>query len=996
MYQGWGFAASTDGTVYFNGVATYESTDPNGYFIDIFEAVPVLPTGTYDVFAVFNGAIYTVAATTFAVSPLNEIWDGTFFEALSGDYVALSSSEVIVALSGLAPFQSVDAVDSGLLSLGYGTGSVAALCGAGIIGCGPILGNFDGVEFQADAAGAAIFWYYTAYDPTLPTGTSETVTGVASPSGAPLPGATATYYTVGSPTVPLLSSYAPGPRNTVSLTIGNLVPDGATMANGAVGYAGPFGIEIGREPVTFSTGKLYFRSSATGTATVSFANPQTSGGFATFDLYGDVSTVTGAPTGSSWWLFDSPVFVTSLASSGTNNIGTVDALSVSLGGSGTSGSPWMFYPDPSCQVSDQLNYYPTDYIGLSVYGATFAFWGLPASTTVTATWGTSGGMASATFTTDANGAAVYTVCPPDTASNVPAPIVYSLVFSSGAMVFSGATTYYWDLVTQASYLPAPFALNGGSPVTDYTYWTGGAAFVGTSVTVYLNSFLPTSPVFLVATPTDVAPVYTGSCDYVGPCMGLVANNATDSHGDTSLTFNVPATLAGAPVMTGSYYLWVVQEQFNDGVGPFVASGPLTLEVVQQVFAFPGQLIQWTWTPDSPRDLPLNSLAFTVTVLLNGTPYVTEQGMENPSETSIIGSFTMPNAAVGSWWWLTLNWTQTGTGYTNYAYYNEPASEAVWLQLVEGNGALLTGVSPGQIAQITTAINQTLTVPIAELNAAVVSINNAVVEITTQFGMMTTTLNAINATVSSSASGIANIENGIVTITTTLGTVTAALSALGATVSEIGNTVIVLNTSLGQVQTTLTAINAQLVGITNGVATLTTDVGQIQTSLASIGAQLTSVAGTVAEISSTLGTFSAPLSALDATVVSSAPTTVVGALVQVLTDLGALNGTVIAISGNIATIQTQLGTLQTSVNAIPTSTPSQGSVNMLTYLIYALIALAVIIIILIIVGMAMMGRQQPPAAPLKPYKNVEEGGVAVPEGKGSTSPGGPSSPGDKNP
>jgi hypothetical protein len=790
------------------------------------------------------------------------------------------------------------------------------------------------------------------------------------------------------------------------------------MANGAVGYAGPFGIEISGEPVTFSTGKLYFLSSATGTATVSFANPQTSGGFVPFDLYGDVSTVTGSPTGSSWWLFDSPVFVTSLASSGTDNIGTVGALTMSLGGSGTSGSPWMFYPDPSCQVSDQLNYYPTDFIGLSVYGVTFAFWGLPASTTVTATWGTSGGMVSATFTTDANGAAVYTVCPPDTASDVPAPIVYSLVFSSGAMVFSGATTYYWDLVTQASYLPAPFALNGGTPVTDYAYWSGGAAFVGTGVTVYLNSFLPTTPVFLVATPTDVAPVYTGSCDYVGPCMGLVANNATDSNGDTSLTFNVPATLAGAPVMTGSYYLWVVEEQFNPGVGPFIVNGPLTLEVVQQQFAFPGELVQFSWTPASPRNLPLPSLAFTVTVLLNGTPYASLPGMMDPTGSMIIGSFTMPNDAPGTWWWFTLNWTQPGSGYTNYAYYTEPASEAVWLQLVEGNGALLTGISPEQIAEITTAVNDTLTVPIAELNAAVVSINNAVVEITTAFGTMTTTLSAINATVQASALGIANIENGIVTISTTLGTVTAALSAIGATVAEISSSTIVLNTTLGQISTTLTALNANVVSVSHGVATLTTDVGQIQASLVTIGAQLTSVAGTVATISSTLGTFSAPLSALGATLVPSSPTTVVGALVQVLTDLGTLNGTVIAIDGNLATVQTQLGTLQTSVNNIPTNPATTSNLN--TLQILAIVAIVLLVIVLVLLIVLMMMRRRPPMEPAKPYeadggrtqhrdatgqyakgsmgtlKTGEEGGVAVPEGKGSTSPGGPSSPGDKSP
>ena len=83
-----------------------------------------------------------------------------------------------------------------------------------------------------------------------------------------------------------------------------------------------------------------------------------------------------------------------------------------------------------------------------------------------------------------------------------------------------------------------------------------------------------------------------------------------------------------------------------------------------------------------------------------------------------------------------------------------------ITLIEGNGAYLMGITSNQMAEITSSINQTLSVPISQLNAAVVAINGDVAEIQTSFGTMTAQLRTINATIESVKNGQAIIATNV--------------------------------------------------------------------------------------------------------------------------------------------------------------------------------------------------------------------------------------------
>ncbi len=367
-----------------------------------------------------------------------------------------------------------------------------------------------------------------------------------------------------------------------------------------------------------------------------------------------------------------------------------------------------------------------------------------------------------------------------------------------------------------------------------------------------------------------------------------------------------------------------------------ASATLTLFTggTDQSFAFPGELLAYAWapvlTPPNGTFAPVE-----VTVYLNGTPYVTSPGAFAGG--SIRGSFAMPNSCSGSatscagtYWLVTLGWQQTnvskGNSYTSS--YVEPNSGASFLQLVEGNGALLTGISAEQIAEITTAINQTLGVPIAELHAAVVSINDGLVNLTTAFGKMTTTLNAINATV-----GTLNAN-----VTTGFGTVTLALA-------EVENGIVVIDSSIGSVNASLNALGARITSI--------------EGSLASVNA-------TVISVQTVLGVVNTTLKAVDATVTSTATSVsgLVGSVATIQTTLGTITGQITSVQNGVATIQTQLGTLETNITNVKTSV--SNAQNSLETALYWEIAAVILLIVTLALTAVLLGQaRRPPRSPAPP-------------------------------
>lgn len=899
MYQGWGFAASSSGNVYFDGVVRAESTDPNGYFLDVLASVPFLPDGAYQVFAEVGG--YT-ASTTFTLGPFNEILDSSS-SPLAGEY-AVAGSGVQVYAQGLAPLQQLDVIDTGLVST-FGTSSLDTACVVHSYCPTFVDGHFNPVTgtIQANSVGVVDLFYSLAYT-GLATSTSESITLVTLPSGTTV--TSSSYLAVGPAVTSLATSYTT--TGTVSLSISGLIPNGSAITPETAGYVGPFGIQIAGTPVQFSAplaSAFYFYSTATGTASVVFKNPN-AGPVETLEIFGNVHKSNGALNGNSASLYENLNFLTSTASVSSGTVAPNSGLISVLSGSGTSGNPWVFYADPA---------------GI-VFSVVFDLYNFPANTAVTVTVWTAAGPATSTVTTDANGAALYTFTPPNTVGVIspPGSPEYLLTFAATSVTIAGGS-YYWELETAVAFNQAPFA-PGGIPATDYFGMFGADASVGGMVTVYVNNYLPNSPLDLVMTQSATAPLSgSGIVD-----TNLVAQATTDVNGNATFTFAAPTSLNGVTV-TGLWYLYVVENTYNPGHGPFnINTAGLTIEFpdfnlfdggvtnMPASTAFPGEIINFDWVPAT---LPASGVPVSVTIELNGTAYTTEPATF--TGTDVLGTFTMPNDMVGSSWLVSLAWTQVTTSGGNTVVSSYSSASEAPLALVSGAGALVVSVSvsQAQIVEIASLSGQFVNMTLSTLSAKVTTIENGVASLSTAFGNMTASLAAIGATVTSIASGVAQLN-------TTLGTISTTLQSLEATISTFNGTVVKLESIVGTLSGTLQSINATV------QATAVT--------AAQINSNVKSLIGMTVYINST------------------ALAGITGQLGTIQNGVTSIQGTVTAISGNVATIQTDVGTLlvnassiQGTLNKINSNTSSTPNVT--TYLIIVI----VLAIIAIVVGLLAVMR-----------------------------------------
>ena len=241
----------------------------------------------------------------------------------------------------------------------------------------------------------------------------------------------------------------------------------------------------------------------------------------------------------------------------------------------------------------------------------------------------------------------------------------------------------------------------------------------------------------------------------------------------------------------------------------------------------------------------------------------------------------------------------------------PISEAEYrITLIQGNGAYIMGITSGQIAEITNAMNQTLSIPISQLNAAVVSINGDVATLQTSFGTMLTDLSSINASISTIRSGVAYLN-------TSIGQVKTSLSSINATIVTIKDDTVTLETSLGTIYTNLNAVNATVSSIKNDQATITTAIGNIQVSLSSINAIILSIENGQASLITDVGLIETSLFNLNATIfsVSSGEAKIVTDIGDINTSIRSLNASFDGMSGTAAVIQTDIGIIETSLNSI---------------------------------------------------------------------------------
>jgi chromosome segregation ATPase len=361
----------------------------------------------------------------------------------------------------------------------------------------------------------------------------------------------------------------------------------------------------------------------------------------------------------------------------------------------------------------------------------------------------------------------------------------------------------------------------------------------------------------------------------------------------------------------------------------------------------------------------------VTVYLNRSAYTSPIqatcGIVDAT-TYLNGSFIAPNLAAGSYWAVSFGWTQniytignhTANGSTYPNTYVE--TSGTYLGLISGSGALLTGITSGEIATLEVAINSTITstmrVPLNELNAAVVAIQGTSALINTSFGQMKTTLNDISASIQS-------ISNGQVYINTSIGKVMTQLTNINAAIARVNGSIIELSTVLGTVNTTLNNLVPIITRISSTTLSINTLAGEINYNLTSFSnLQITTMNNNVIAVEGYINgvnvTMQATLSALNATITSTASNvnSLLGSAATIKTDLGTITGQITTVQSGIATIQTSLGSINVTVNSIKTTgTSNKNSLNISYYFEIVLIVLAALILVFVI--MTFIGNRRRP-------------------------------------
>jgi hypothetical protein len=940
-------SASIDGTsITLTGSSSGE-TDANGFAASSSsQVVPTIPGGSYTVYAVDVSG--HSASAPFTVLPSLSVTSGSPATSLNGEY-APTTTPVTVLAEGLAANTEYVITDTGLATTSSPSTDNLVASGVAITyTTGSKGANALGVV--SDATGTIKISYALDYA-GIATGTSESITVGSLPS--------VSYLAVGKVTISTsATSFLTSTGSsitTASATVSGLVPSGASYASSVV-TSGPYNFYIGSTELTFTSGKTSFSVTSTAPVTESFYLP--------LSVTDGVNTLTVNYGGSSGNILGHDYnFITSTPGSALVS-GDVSVNSHLSTGSLTAA-------------------YTGDVIAFDVFDAA-------PSTTVSVVYYNNIGIHTASFTTDANGAATYDFTVPSATAGT-----YLLKFTQNSVSY---TTTYVVNPGLIAFDQAPFADNSYNPLTSESPVTPGS-----NVTFYAYSL----------TPDTSYNVYLGSSTSYSSST-YVSSFTTDKYGNgpsSGINVTVPSVTASGSTLD----LGIATGTVNTASGTLTTPTLLTIttstgyQVIYSglnysaatVYAFPGQLV--TFSIPGGSGTPAY---YEVQVTLNGTAYTTVKAYY--SSGFISGSFLMPNDAAGSSFTLGLSYAavtatpttvvtsiaanevittgnsnpsgntvpipaasaatyygtatytfatppsgstisqitsvavysvsstatpSTAYGNVTYFYYNPStlvltikysvtvpvtttgsgtatvefaidyslattatvtvqlvgtftptaSSTNPTVALVQGNGALLTGISSGQIATITAdvtnAVTTSMKVPLSELNASVVAINGAVAKINTAFGNMTATLKSINATVQS-------ISSGQVLVLTKLGSVETSLASLNASLTAFNGNIVTINTTLGQVKTTLAGINAQVTTNGNGIATISTD-------------------------------------------------------------LGTLSGVVTSTNGNVSTIKTNLGTLTTTVGKINTNTQGFSTLE-----IFLIVAIVLILITLVIAFLAV--------------------------------------------
>ena len=780
----WNFPAGTSVTVALGGVTLGTvTTDSNGYGV-LTTSIPAMSYGQYTPTASTSSGFYK-QTSAFYVNSLyyvNDSAGNTMTTSTPFEYVPYDGSLTVVAY-GLSPLQTYTVTDTGTGGDVISNGVVVSLN----------VGSYNSAStaFYPALNGTLIFtyqpYYASSYSSSITTGTSklaEFTSGDVYSSGTTTDTATsntaiADYKEIGGAGVSVSTATTRTQGTIYSATSSQSVT--AALSNLI-----PIGSTV--YPTESTSYSLYLDSSL---VSVSLSSGGTSSSSFTAGSGGTVTVYFTEPSSSAGMQF---VNVTYKGSTGSSYLGSGNLIS------STAATSTGLYASYTLKTQSLL------IAGFGfVAGESFQLWYMTYTGAVE--------INSGSITADANGAVSASVS-----------LLHEPAGTYG--VFVKRTGY--SAVSSVSYTVSPYFKSLGGGYVTYGSSMGTVTAYGLQPSTYYELLL--------------------SGTYVDEQL-------SDSSGTWSYAETVPLIAAGTHSLTlglaSSASTPVVSQSFT-----VIANSKLVLSTSSQ-YAFPGQLVQFSASTFTAPPLDLTTtgpttIEYFAQISLNGTLIATVPA--SLSSGTLSGSFINPNNAAGSYYYITITgYEQIGSANSalggsltsgsiiQAALSGGPVSD--FFGLVSGNGALLTGISASEIAtleaDINSSVSTSLTVPIAQLNAAITSINGAVATLKTTVGNITTDLSTINATVRS-------IESGQVTVLTDLGSISTSLASLNASLVAFNNNVVTINTTLGQVVTSLGSIQTQVTANGNGIATVKTAVGTIQ-------GQIVSTNGNVSTIKTSLGT-----------------------------------------------------------------------------------------------------------------------------------------------
>ena len=741
------------------------TTDSNG-FGTLTGAIPDLPANTYYATASSAG-LY--ASVSVSVSSYFVVIDPDGVQMISTNEYFPSYGHYVVEAYGLTPSSEYTFSDSA---------SSASLMSILSVTSGTIVSR-SLLEFSPAINGTLIFKVVPNFPSTASTSsiTLSSVTGYAGHTYGYTP-IQAPYFSASHGTVTIWEASSPE-----TLTVTGIIPTGSVVYPG---LSTSYNVYLGTAELSFSIGSstqtTTVLSSTSSSPSITFSTPSVSG------VYYLNLTYNGQPFSRD--VYSVPVVVSYPASSVQS--GSIQAIPI-YSGTQVTGYYVVGY-----------SFYPSSTVKLYYY--TYSQTSTPSSNAEGLTYGAFVFTGIKTLPSEPSG-------------------TYGIYVNAS---YSGS--YYTTSTTYIVY-PSFSATSGGSY----------SAPIGSSVSFTMSGFRANA----------YYDIYFGSF--------IVFTGSTSSSGSLSGSFNIPAVLPGSysiAVMQPSTSSQVASESFNvtasttfqllvsENQVVINSQSRSTLSPAQGGnYAFPGQVVMYSWEPGSGNLPTAQSSSSTdygsvyVTVYFNGTSISTSPvSIGTVSGTTYLnGSFIMPNDAPGNYWTVTLSWQQnyysppssSSGGYTSSNYYQMPDGQGTFLQLISGSGATVTGISSSQIADITAAVNSSISasmaIPIKELNAAVSSINNTLAYIKTSFGTMEASLSSINASISA-------VNGNVVTVKTSLGNVTTSLSSINATLISVNNGVGTVQTSLGTITGAVTSISGSAVTIQSSIGTLKVAVGNTNSTL----------------------------------------------------------------------------------------------------------------------------------------------------------------------